>query len=67
MGIYDRYHLSDSFTKDLLYDIGAVIKDQKDTYKKLKQSETLLLEVMDKVDSHVELVDLRDKIGNFLK
>ncbi len=67
MGMYEKYHLRNGYAQDIIYDMSTVITMQQATYKKLKQSAYLLEEVMDKVDAHVELVDLRDKIGNFLK
>lgn len=67
MNLYDNHFISAINKKNVLYDVENIFQRHTATYKKLKQCEVLLEEVMDKIDSHVELVDLRDKIGNFLK
>ncbi len=67
MSMYDNFYMAESYKRDILFDVKFGLELQTQTYEKLKQSEVLLIEIMDKIDSHVELVDLRDKIGNFLK
>ncbi len=67
MNLYRNFYMSDGYKKNILQDVENVFEIQHRLYWKLKECEVLLTEVMDKVDSHVELVDLRDKIGNFLK